>query len=96
MNDDDLLARLTAYINRIDDPNEDRCWLCNKSPEQIRAQYYEYMQNPSREFTDIDIDDLMIMTYKTLKPICAGCYFALKKNPVLIQEIFDKPVEDVW
>lgn len=96
MNDDDLLARLTAYLKRIDDPQDDRCWICNKSPDQIREQYYEYMKNPSQEFTEIDIDDLMIMTYKTGKPICAACYFAIKKNPVLIKEILDKPVEEVW
>lgn len=88
--------RLKAYLNKINDSEEDRCWFCCKSPDQIRAEYFEYMKNPTKEFEEIDLDDLMIMTYKTLKPICAACYFAIKRNPVLVKEILDKPEDEVW
>jgi hypothetical protein len=54
------------------------------------------MKNPSKEFEDINIDDLIIMTDKTQKPVCASCYFAIKNNPELINEIFERPEDEIW
>ena len=88
--------RFRQYLDEMQKGSEIRCAFCNKSPDDIRAQYYEYMKDPSKEFEDIDIDELIIMTEKMQKPVCAGCYFAIKNNPKLVKEIFDKPEEEVW
>jgi len=89
--------RFRNYLDKIqNDKDVVRCVLCNKSPEDIRAEYYEYMKDPSEEFEDINIDDLIIMTEKLKKPVCAGCYFTIKNNPDLVQEIFDRPEDEVW
>jgi len=84
------------YLNKIKDIKDDKCWLCGKTPDQIRQEFYEYMRQPDREFDEIDLDDLIIMTYKTKKPICAACYFAIKRNPQLVREILERPEGDVW
>jgi len=88
--------RFKNYLDKLQNDDQVRCAFCNKSPEDIRAQYYEYMKNPSEEFEDINIDDLIIMTEKTLKPVCAGCYFSIKKNPKLVEEIFERPEDEIW
>lgn len=89
--------RFRDYLNKINNEKKEvRCTFCNKSPEDIRAEYYEYMKNPSEEFEDISIDDLIIMTEKLQKPVCAGCYFMIKRNPKLIDEIFERPEDEVW
>ncbi len=88
--------RFKEYLRKIDDPNKDKCCLCGKSPDQIRCEFEKYMQNPSLEYEDLDLDDILIMTYKTKKPVCAGCYFSIKQNPELVQEILDKPEEEIW
>jgi hypothetical protein len=88
--------RFRNYLDKIKNDKHIRCAFCNKSPDDIRAEYYEYMKHPSEEFEDISIDDLIIMTEKTQKPVCAGCYFTIKKNPELIKEIFERPEDEVW
>lgn len=88
--------RFRNYLDKIQNDDQVRCAFCNKSPEDIRAQYYEYMKDPSEEFEDINIDDLIIMTEKTQKPVCAGCYFSIKKNPKLVEEIFERPEDEIW
>ncbi len=88
--------RFKNYLDKIQNDDQVRCAFCNKSPEDIRAEYYEYMKNPSEEFEDINIDDLIIMTEKTQKPVCAGCYFSIKKNPKLVEEIFKRPEDEIW
>jgi len=88
--------RFRDYLDKIKDNKEIRCAFCNKSPDDIRSEYYKYMMNPTKEFEDINIDDLIIMTEKLLKPVCAGCYFAIKNNPDLITEIMEKPEDEVW
>jgi hypothetical protein len=89
--------RFRDYLNKLNNEKKEvRCTFCNKSPEDIRAEYYEYMKNPSEEFEDISIDDLIIMTEKLQKPVCAGCYFMIKRNPKLIDEIFERPEDEVW
>jgi len=88
--------RFKNYLDKLQNDDQIRCAFCNKSPEDIRAEYYEYMKNPSEEFEDINIDDLIIMTEKTQKPVCAGCYFSIKKNPKLVDEIFERPEEEIW
>lgn len=88
--------RFRDYLDKIKDDDQQRCEFCNKSPDDIRAEYYEYMKDPSEEFEDISIDELSIMTDKTQKPVCAGCYFTIKKNPELIKEILERPEEEIW
>ena len=88
--------RFKNYLDKLQNDDQVRCAFCNKSPEDIRAEYYEYMKDPSEEFEDINIDDLIIMTEKTQKPVCAGCYFSIKKNPKLVEEIFERPEDEIW
>ena len=89
--------RFKNYLDKIKNAKDEiRCAFCNKSPDDIRAEYYKYMMNPSEEFEDISIDDLVIMTEKLQKPVCAACYFTIKNNPDLVQEIFETPEDEVW
>ena len=88
--------RFRDYIDKIQNDDQIRCTFCNKTPEDIRADYYEYMKKPIKEFEDINIDDMIIMTEKMQKPVCASCYFTIKKNPELIDEIFNRPEDEVW
>lgn len=96
MPDDYAEDKFRDYLKRIQDPKDDRCWFCNKTPDQIRQEYYTYMEHPNEEFEDVELDELLIMTYKTKKPICAACYFAIKRNPDLINEILDTPEQELW
>lgn len=96
MSYDSASSRFREYLKKIEDIQEDKCWFCHKSPEDIKKEYYEYMKHPSEEFEDVDIDDIIIMTYKMLKPICAGCYFTMKHNADLVKEILKKPEDEVW
>jgi hypothetical protein len=88
--------RFKGYLDKKQNDDQVHCAICNKTPDDIRAEYYEYMKNPSKEFEDINIDDLIIMTDKTQKPVCASCYFAIKNNPELINEIFERPEDEIW
>ena len=88
--------RFKNYLDKLQNDKQVRCAFCNKSPDDIRAEYYEYMKNPSEEFEDINIDDLIIMTEKTQTPVCSGCYFSIKKNPKLVEEIFERPEDEIW
>ena len=88
--------RFKDYLDKIQNDDQIRCAFCNKSPEDIRSEYYEYMKHPSVEFEDLSIDDLIIMTEKLEKPVCAGCYFAIKNNPNLVNEILERPEDEVW
>lgn len=93
---DDLHEKFREYLRRIQDTTEDKCWFCNKTPDKIRQEFFEYMKNPAEGFEDITLDDLLIMTYKTQKPVCAGCYFAIKQSPELVKEILGKLEDEVW
>lgn len=84
------------YLKKIKDVEEDKCAFCRKTPHEIRKEYFEYMKNPNKEFEDVNLDDLIIMTYKLNKPVCAGCYFSIKSNPKLVKEVMESPEEDVW
>ena len=53
--------RFRNYLDKIQNDDQVRCTFCNKSPDDIRAEYCEYMKNPSKEFEDINIDELIIM-----------------------------------
>lgn len=96
MRKEDTIKKLQEYLRKITDPKEDKCWFCQKTPDQIRQEFYEYMKNPPEEFEEMDLDDIIIMSYKTQKPICASCYFTIKRNPELIREIFEKPSNEIW
>jgi len=93
---DEKRNEFLEYLRQIKDVSQDKCAFCGKTPDQIRKEYFEYMKNPTKEFEDIDLDDLIIMTYKLMKPVCAGCYFSIKNNPKLVKEIMDKAEDDVW
>ena|SRR3989338_8383438 len=88
--------RFRNYLDKLQNDNQVRCAFCNKSRDDIRAEYYEYMKDPSEEFEDVSIDDLIIMTEKLQRPVCAGCYFTIKNNPALVHEIFERPEDEVW
>ena len=88
--------QIKDYLRRIKDVKDDHCWFCGKSPDQIRNEYFKYMEHPIKGFEDVDLDDLAIITYKLKKPVCDGCYFAIKKNLPLIKEIIDRPEDEVW
>jgi len=88
--------RFREYIDKIQDQKENHCWFCNKTADDIRAEYYEYMKDPDSDFEEVSMDDLVIMTDKLQKPVCAGCYFAIKKSPELVEEILQRPEEEVW
>lgn len=70
---DDSRNEFLEYLWKIKDTQDDKCPFCSKSPDQIRKEYFEYMEDPDEEFENVDLDDLIIMTYKIKKPVCAGC-----------------------
>ena len=88
--------KFKEYLKKINDITDDKCWFCHKTPDQIREEFFEYMKNPSEEYEELEIEDIAIMTYHTQKPICAACYVAIKQNPDLVQEVLDKPEDEVW
>jgi len=88
--------RFHDYLDNMKDYNQGKCWFCNKDEEDIKREYFEYMKNPDQNFEDVNFEDLIIITYKLKKPVCAGCYFSIKKNPSLVKEIMDRPEDDVW
>ena len=36
------------------------------------------------------------MSYKMERPMCAGCFFQMKNNKELVDEIFRRSEEEVW
>ena len=88
--------KFREYLKRIQDTRDDKCWFCNKTPDKIREDFFEFMKNPPKGFEKVELEDLLIMTYKTRKPVCAGCYFAIKQSPKLVQEILEKPENEAW
>ena len=96
MASDKSIERIQDYLRRIRDTKEDKCWVCNKSPERIKREFFEIMQNPPEGMEGLNLDDLTIMTYKTQKPICAGCYFTMRGNVDLVKEILEKSPQEVW
>lgn len=92
----DPVNRFRDYLDNKGNDDQVRCAFCNKTRNDILREYEEYMENPSQEFEDLTLDDLIIMTEKLQKPVCAGCYFAIKNNVDLVNEIFDRPEDEVW
>ena len=88
--------RFENILDKAKDDEARRCWFCNKSEDDIRAEFLESMQKPENADKEINIDDLIIMSYETKKPICAACYFQLKSNKELVDEIFERPEGDIW
>ena len=88
--------RFKDFLEKTKDDDEPRCWFCNKSENDIRGEYMEYMSQPENLDKEIELDDLIIMSHKTKKPVCAGCYFQIKNNKDMVDEIFERPEEDVW
>lgn len=84
------------YLNKIKDVSHDRCWMCGRTPDEIRDQFLTAKSDPERGVEHFELEDIVIMTYKTRVPICASCYFTIKKHPHLIQEILKKSVDEVW
>ena len=96
MRKDDMSDNLREYLSKIKDTKDDHCWFCNKTPDMIREEFYQYMEHPKEEFEDLELDDIATITYKTKRPVCAGCYFAIKRNASLIQEILNKSDDEIW
>ncbi len=94
--EDEAVKNLQLYLNKIKDVKDDKCWLCYKTPDKIREEFFEYMKHPSKDFENLQLEDVVIMTYKTKLPICAGCYFTIKQHADLIQEILEKSDEEIW
>tara|TARA_B100000745_G_scaffold281991_1_gene215017 strand:- start:451 stop:756 length:306 start_codon:yes stop_codon:yes gene_type:complete len=92
----DEFKRLREYLEKINDPTQDKCWFCGKTPDSLRAEFFEYMKNPAQGYEDFNVDDVIFMSYKTQKPICASCYFLIKRNPDLVQEILKRPEGEIW
>ena len=96
MSFDNSSDNFREYLKKIKDTAEDKCCFCGKTPDMIRNEYFEYMKNPDAEFEDIELDDLLIMTYKTKRPVCAACYFSIKNNVDLVREILTRPDDEIW
>ncbi|HLF18973.1 MAG TPA: hypothetical protein VI749_08830 [Candidatus Omnitrophota bacterium] len=91
-----LSNRFGKFLDKTREGEEKRCWFCNKTEEDIKGDYYKYMMKSEVEFDDVPLDELIIMTDKLQKPVCAGCYFNIKDSVELIEEIFNKPEDEVW
>jgi hypothetical protein len=93
------MSSLNRFKNLSEKPQDDdqkRCWICNKSEADIRADFMKYMSQPENADNDIKWEDLVVISYKTKQPICAGCFFHMKKNKDLLEEMFKRPEEDIW
>ncbi len=93
---DNLADSFKEYLNKIHDIKDDKCWFCKKTPDQIRHEFLEFKKDPEKGLDQFELDDLIIMTYKTKKPICASCYFTIKKNPDLVKEIVNRSMDEIW
>ncbi|MDP2654626.1 MAG: hypothetical protein Q8Q08_11440 [Candidatus Omnitrophota bacterium] len=91
-----MSQKLQDYLNKISDIKDDHCWFCQKTPDQIRAQFLEYLQKNPDKADEIDLDDVIMISYRTKKPICASCYFVIRDNPELVREILHKSPDKVW
>ena len=98
MNMSDIIGpdSFNIYLNKIKDIRNDHCWMCGRTPDEIREQFYAAKNDPEKDMEHFDVEDIVIMTYKTRLPICASCYFSIKKHPHLIKEILKKSIEDIW
>ena len=88
--------RFRDFLDKAKDDDQARCWFCNKSEDDIRQEYIEHMNQPENADEDIEMDDLTIMSYKMERPICAGCFFQMKNNKELVDEVFQRPEEEIW
>ena len=93
---DNLADSFKEYLNKIQDIKEDKCWFCKKTPDQMREEFFQIKKDPEKGLDELEFDDLITITYKTKKPICASCYFAMKKNPDLVKEILARPMKEIW
>ena len=88
--------RFRDFLDKKKDDNEKRCWFCNKTKEDIKGEYFKYMMKSEVEFDHVSFDEMIVMTDKLKKPVCAGCYFNIIDSEDLIDEIFNKPEGEVW
>ena len=87
------------FRNFSDLPAEDdqpRCWFCNRSEREIREDYLRHLNDPDNIHQDINIEDMITMSHRLQMPICASCYFQIRNNKILIDEVFQKSEDDVW
>lgn len=91
-----IAKKFQEYLNKIREIEEDRCWICNRTPDKLRNDFYDYKKNPPKGCEEIDLDDIFLLTYKTQHPICFNCYIAIRQNSELIKEIVNKPEDEVW
>jgi len=76
--------------------DQKRCWFCNKTEDDIKAEYFKYIMKQDVPFNDIPWEELVVMTGKLQKPVCAACYFNIRESGELIEDIFNKPEDEVW
>lgn len=96
MSYDNVFERVKEYLRKIKDIKEDRCWICNRAPDKLREDFYEFKKKPPLGFEEIELEDIFVMTYKTRHPVCFNCYFNIRENPDLIKEIMEKSKDKIW
>jgi len=96
MDYDCIAKKFQEYLNRIKEIGEDRCWICKRTLDELRNDFYESKKNPPKGTEEIDLDDILLLSYKTKHPICFNCYYTIRQDPELIKEIADKPEDEVW
>ncbi len=84
------------YFEAVDRAGgKDHCYLCRRSPAEVKAFFgFDEDGVPSRasEFglEDIVLEHTDIMTYRSLRPVCAVCQlnfdtlFALGEEPIVL------------
>lgn len=96
--DDNVFGRFKEYLRKIKDIKDDRCWICNRTPDKLRKDFYEFKKNPPQGFEEIELEDIFVITYadKIRHPVCFNCYFNIRENPDLIKEIMEKSEDEIW
>ncbi len=88
--------RFDEIFDKQREDDHKRCWFCNKTEDDIKAEYFKYIVKQDVAFNDVPFDDLIVLTDKLQKPVCAACYFNIRESGELIEEIYNKPEDEVW
>jgi len=91
-----IAKKFQEYLNRIKEISEDRCCICNRTPDKLRNDFYEYKRNPPKGMEEVGLDEILFLSYRTKRPICFSCYYGIRQNPELVKEISDKSEDEVW
>lgn len=96
MDYDCIAKKFQEYLSRINDIKEDRCWICRRTPDRLRNDFYDFKKDPPKGCEEIDLDDVFTLTYRIQHPVCFSCYISIKQNPELIKEIMNKSEDEIW